>query len=58
MLFAPIPASLPSPDVAVWHLGPLPIRAYALCLLTGIVVAGLAHRPAAAGARGRGGEGH
>ncbi|PVU84325.1 prolipoprotein diacylglyceryl transferase (plasmid) [Cellulomonas sp. WB94] len=31
--------SLPSPAQGVWHLGPIPIRAYALCILTGIVVA-------------------
>ena len=34
-----LPASIPSPGVAVWHLGPIPIRAYALALLTGIIVA-------------------
>lgn len=32
-------ASIPSPDQAVWSVGPFPIRAYALCILTGIVVA-------------------
>ena len=32
-------ASFPSPDRGVWHLGPLPIRAYALCIIAGIVVA-------------------
>lgn len=32
-------AHLPSPAQGVWHLGPIPIRAYALCILTGIVVA-------------------
>ncbi|NMM30008.1 MAG: prolipoprotein diacylglyceryl transferase [Cellulomonas sp.] len=32
-------AHLPSPAQGVWHLGPFPIRAYALCILTGIVVA-------------------
>ncbi|MEY9860849.1 prolipoprotein diacylglyceryl transferase [Catenulispora sp. GAS73] len=32
-------AYLPSPSQGVWHLGPLPIRAYALCILLGIVVA-------------------
>ena len=32
-------AYLPSPSQGVWHLGPIPIRAYALCILTGIVVA-------------------
>jgi prolipoprotein diacylglyceryl transferase len=30
---------IPSPDQAVWHLGPIPLRAYALCILAGIVVA-------------------
>jgi len=30
---------LPSPSRAVWHLGPLPVRAYALCILAGIIVA-------------------
>ena len=32
-------AAIPSPSTAVWHLGPIPIRAYALCILLGIVVA-------------------
>jgi prolipoprotein diacylglyceryl transferase len=32
-------AYLPSPTQSVWHLGPLPIRAYALCIVAGIVVA-------------------
>jgi len=32
-------AYLPSPDRGVWYLGPVPIRAYALCIITGIVVA-------------------
>lgn len=32
-------ATIPSPDRGVWHLGPLPIRAYALCIIAGIVVA-------------------
>ena len=32
-------AYLPSPSQSVWHLGPLPIRAYALCIVAGIVVA-------------------
>ena len=31
-------ASIPSPTQAVWHLGPLPIRAYALCIIAGIVL--------------------
>jgi prolipoprotein diacylglyceryl transferase len=32
-------AYLPSPSHSVWHLGPFPIRAYALCVLLGILVA-------------------
>ena len=32
-------ASIPSPSQSVWHLGPLPVRAYALCIVAGIVVA-------------------
>ncbi len=32
-------AYLPSPPQGVWHLGPLPIRAYALCIIIGIIVA-------------------
>lgn len=31
--------SIPSPSQAVWHLGPLPLRAYALWILLGIVLA-------------------
>ncbi|QGN59350.1 prolipoprotein diacylglyceryl transferase [Nostocoides sp. HKS02] len=34
-----MPAFIPSPTTGVWHLGPFPIRAYALCILAGIVVA-------------------
>ncbi len=30
---------IPSPGQAVWHLGPVPIRAYALCIILGVVVA-------------------
>jgi prolipoprotein diacylglyceryl transferase len=32
-------AFIPSPAQGVWHLGPIPIRAYALCIITGIIVA-------------------
>jgi prolipoprotein diacylglyceryl transferase len=32
-------ASIPSPDQGVWHLGPVPIRAYALCIIAGVIVA-------------------
>ncbi|MEU3457095.1 prolipoprotein diacylglyceryl transferase [Micromonospora sp. NPDC006766] len=34
-------AALPSPSTAVWQLGPVPIRAYALCIIAGIVLAGV-----------------
>ncbi len=36
---ASIAASIPSPDQGVWSLGPVPIRAYALIIVIGIVVA-------------------
>ena len=32
-------ASFPSPSQGVWHIGPVPIRAYALCILAGIFAA-------------------
>ena len=32
-------AAIPSPDRGVWYLGPVPIRAYALCIIAGIVIA-------------------
>ncbi|HEU5421620.1 MAG TPA: prolipoprotein diacylglyceryl transferase family protein [Streptosporangiaceae bacterium] len=32
-------AYLPSPARGVWHLGPLPVRAYALCAIAGVIVA-------------------
>jgi prolipoprotein diacylglyceryl transferase len=32
-------AEFPSPTQGVWNLGPFPIRAYALCIILGIVVA-------------------
>jgi prolipoprotein diacylglyceryl transferase len=32
-------AYLPSPSQAVWHLGPLPVRAYALFIVVGVLVA-------------------
>jgi prolipoprotein diacylglyceryl transferase len=31
--------SIPSPSTGVWYLGPFPLRAYALCIIAGIVVA-------------------
>ena len=30
---------IPSPGQGVWHLGPVPIRAYALCIILGVVAA-------------------
>jgi prolipoprotein diacylglyceryl transferase len=40
VVFAPVIfASIPSPSTAVWHLGPVPLRAYALCIIAGIIVA-------------------
>jgi len=30
---------IPSPSESVWHLGPLPLRAYALCIIAGAVAA-------------------
>ena len=43
-MFAPVTlASIPSPSTAVWHLNlgfvTIPLRAYALCIIAGIVVA-------------------
>jgi len=35
---ATVLASIPSPSQGEWHLGPLPVRAYALAILAGIVV--------------------
>ncbi|PZO99403.1 MAG: prolipoprotein diacylglyceryl transferase [Corynebacterium urealyticum] len=32
-------ANIPSPPQGVWHLGPMPIRAYAMCIIAGILVA-------------------
>ncbi len=33
------PLTIPSPEQGVWHLGPVPLRAYALCIIAGIIVA-------------------
>ncbi|HEY4017390.1 MAG TPA: prolipoprotein diacylglyceryl transferase [Pseudonocardiaceae bacterium] len=30
---------IPSPDQGVWHLGPIPIQAHAVCIVVGIIVA-------------------
>ncbi len=32
-----VPATLPSPEQGVWYLGPVPIRAYALCIVAGVI---------------------
>ena len=34
-----ITASIPSPANGVWHVGPFPLRGYALCIILGIIVA-------------------
>ncbi|KRE52926.1 prolipoprotein diacylglyceryl transferase [Phycicoccus sp. Soil748] len=34
-----MPATIPSPTSGVWHVGPFPVRAYAMCILAGIVAA-------------------
>lgn len=34
-----ITATIPSPANGVWHIGPFPLRGYALCIILGIVVA-------------------
>ena len=34
-----LPAYIPSPSQGVWNLGPLPVRAYALLIILGVVVA-------------------
>ncbi|GAB3274334.1 prolipoprotein diacylglyceryl transferase [Parasphingorhabdus pacifica] len=32
-------ANIPSPPQGVWYLGPVPLRAYALCIIAGVIVA-------------------
>lgn len=32
-------AAIPSPPQGVWNIGPLPLRAYAMCIILGILVA-------------------
>ena len=34
-----LPTYIPSPPQGVWELGPVPLRAYALCIIAGIIVA-------------------
>ena len=36
---AVLPLFIPSPSQGVWHLGPFPVRGYALCIILGVVVA-------------------
>lgn len=38
-MIAALPTAIPSPTSGVWYLGPFPLRAYALCILAGIVLA-------------------
>ncbi len=47
---------IPSPSQGVWHLGPFPIRGYALCIILGVVVAiwmGERRWPARGGVKGQ-----
>ena len=37
----PVLRDIPSPPQGVWELGPIPVRAYALCIICGIVVAAI-----------------
>ena len=41
MSLATVPAYIPSPSNGVWHLGPFPIRGYALSIIVGIFAAAL-----------------
>ncbi|HEV8024347.1 MAG TPA: prolipoprotein diacylglyceryl transferase [Candidatus Nanopelagicales bacterium] len=34
-----LPSSIPSPEQGTWNLGPVPLRAYALAIIAGIVIA-------------------
>jgi prolipoprotein diacylglyceryl transferase len=34
-----LPAHIPSPSQGVWHVGGFPIRAYALCIIAGVIAA-------------------
>jgi len=38
-VIAAVISEIPSPTTGVWNLGPIPIRAYAMCILAGIAVA-------------------
>jgi phosphatidylglycerol---prolipoprotein diacylglyceryl transferase len=37
--WAHVVLSIPSPSTNIWHIGAFPIRAYALCIIAGIIVA-------------------
>src|SRR5690606_7219306 len=37
----PMLQTIPSPPQGVWTLGPIPLRAYALAIIAGIIVAGI-----------------
>ena len=37
----PFTAGIPSPPRGVWEVGPVPLRAYAICIIAGIIVAAL-----------------
>ncbi len=38
-MIARLLTEIPSPTQGVWYLGPVPVRAYAMCILAGIIVA-------------------
>jgi len=38
-VIAAVISEIPSPTTGVWNVGPIPIRAYAICILAGIAVA-------------------
>ncbi|HET9779096.1 MAG TPA: prolipoprotein diacylglyceryl transferase [Propionibacteriaceae bacterium] len=38
-VWAPTVLSIPSPSANTWYIGPFPLRAYALCIIAGIIVA-------------------
>jgi phosphatidylglycerol---prolipoprotein diacylglyceryl transferase len=51
-----LPLFIPSPSQGVWHVGPFPIRGYALCIILGVVAAiwvGERRWPARGGVRGQ-----
>ena len=39
MTLRSLPTLIPSPSRGVWHVGPLPLRAYALAIVVGVIVA-------------------